>query len=71
MRRSNARRVVHAIADHRDLLAALREAVDDRKLFVGFELGADIVEPEVASQLICRGLSVAREHERRESSSFQ
>ena len=56
------RGVVHAVADHRDLAAALLEALDGRGLVGGQDLRRDLVDAQAASHRVRDRLAVAGDH---------
>ena len=56
------RRVVHAVADHRDRAAAFLEARDGRGLVGRQDLGGDLVDPEPARDRVGHRLAVAGDH---------
>src|SRR4030095_888204 len=63
--------IVYAVTDHGNFFAALGEAVDNGELVVRLELGADVVEGQVAGQLIGGGLAVAGEDKRLQATIFE
>jgi hypothetical protein len=57
------RRVVHAVADHRDFFAGGGEFLNRRDLLLRLQLGAHVIELQFRAQKIGGGLAVAGQHD--------
>ena len=64
MRRSETRRVVHAVANHGHLVALVAECLDRGDLALGRKPGLDLVESNLARHRLRRMAAIAGEHDR-------